>query len=491
MPITIYNSLTRNKDPFEPLHQPDVNMYTCGVTVYDDCHIGHARSLYIFEVIRRYLAYRGFKVHFVRNITDIDDKIINRANELKVNWQDLVRKYIDSYYRDLALLGIAKADYEPRATDNIKEMVIYIGELVNKGYAYVTKSGVYFNVRRFPNYGKLSGQSVDQMESGARIEPQEEKKDPLDFALWKASKEGEPSWDSPWGKGRPGWHIECSVMSQKFLKTDTLDIHAGGRDLIFPHHENEIAQAEALTGKPFAKYWTHHGLLTINGQKMSKSLGNFVTIKDSINKYHEDALKLFFVSAHYSSPLDHSEKKMVEETKRFKSFMYLFKYYEEHTKKEPIGLINDADKQEIDGYKARFIEAMDNDFNFPQALAVLEQLSSLAYSLTGNFGLEQNLNKFKLAVETIESLLKTVFVIDLRKADPVKDSRLFLGDGGLRDTIKFAMEEWTWAKDKAKERAQLKKEKKFSEADKIRQELEEKGYEILDKKDGSFELRHK
>jgi cysteinyl-tRNA synthetase len=285
MPIHIYNSLTQKKEEFIPLRPPKVNIYTCGVTVYDDSHIGHARSLYIFDVIRRYLEYRGFKVRLVRNITDIDDKIINRAKELNTDWKELIKKYIDRYYQDLEVLGIEKGDDEPRATENISDMIKYIESLINKGYAYVTPSGVYFSVRKFKNYGKLSGQSIDQMLTGVRKEPDETKKDPLDFALWKLSKSDEPSWDSPWRKGRPGWHIECSTMSMKYLKTQTLDIHAGGRDLIFPHHENEIAQAEALTGKPFAKYWIHHGLLTINGQKMAKSLGNFVTIKDFINKY--------------------------------------------------------------------------------------------------------------------------------------------------------------------------------------------------------------
>jgi len=264
MPIYIYNSLTRKKEEFIPLSPPKVNIYTCGVTVYDESHIGHARSLYIFELIRKYLKYRGYKVRFVRNITDIDDKIINRANELKVDWKELVSKYIGRYYEDLQLLGIEKADFEPRATENIKDMIKYIGGLIKKSFAYESGGDVYFNVRKSPSYGKLSGQSIDEMEKGVRIEPSENKKDPLDFALWKKSKEGEPAWKSPWGEGRPGWHIECSVMSQKFLKAETLDIHAGGRDLIFPHHENEIAQAQALTGKPFAKYWIHHGLLTIN-----------------------------------------------------------------------------------------------------------------------------------------------------------------------------------------------------------------------------------
>ncbi|OGW60346.1 MAG: cysteine--tRNA ligase, partial [Nitrospirae bacterium RIFCSPLOW2_12_42_9] len=267
-------------------------MYTCGVTVYDECHIGHARSLYIFDVMRRYLTYRGYQITLVRNITDIDDKIINRAKELKISWSELTEKCVKSYYQDLDSLRISKADYEPRATENIPEMIKHIEGLIAKGYAYTTETGVYFRVRDFKDYGKLSGQGIDAMRSGARKEPDETKEDALDFALWKKSKPDEPFWESPWGKGRPGWHIECSVMSAKYLKTETLDIHAGGRDLIFPHHENEIAQSEALSGKPFARYWLHHGLLTINNQKMAKSLGNFITIKDFIEKHHNaDFLK--------------------------------------------------------------------------------------------------------------------------------------------------------------------------------------------------------
>jgi cysteinyl-tRNA synthetase len=313
MPIFIYNSLSKRKEQFIPINNPQVKIYTCGVTVYDACHIGHARSLFIFDLIRRYLKFRGFKVSFVRNITDIDDKIINRAIELKINWQDLVAKYIASYYQDLASLGIEKADFEPRATENIPEMIKYIEGLIQKGYAYESGGDVYFDVRKFSGYGKLSGQSIDQMYTGVRVASAESKNDPLDFALWKRSKENEPFWPSRWGPGRPGWHIECSVMSQKFLKTKTLDIHAGGRDLIFPHHENELAQSESHTGRIFAKYWMHHGLLTINAQKMSKSLGNFITIKDFIAKYHNsERLKFFFLSAHYRHPVDYSDLKIQE-----------------------------------------------------------------------------------------------------------------------------------------------------------------------------------
>ncbi|MFZ5799885.1 MAG: cysteine--tRNA ligase, partial [Candidatus Omnitrophota bacterium] len=298
MSIFIYNSISRKKEEFFPLNAPKVNIYTCGVTVYDDCHIGHARSLYVFEVIRHYLKYRGFQVNFVRNITDIDDKIINKAKAEGADFSQITQRYIDSYYADLKALGMEKADCEPRATENIPEMIKHIQGLIEKEYAYAVSGEVYFSVKKFKGYGKLSGQSAEQMLEAVRIEKDPNKKDPLDFALWKKSAEDEPGWDSPWGRGRPGWHIECSVMSQKFLNTPTLDIHAGGRDLIFPHHENEIAQAEALSGKPFAKYWIHHGLLTINGQKMAKSLGNFVTVKDFLLKFPPDVLKIFFLQSH-------------------------------------------------------------------------------------------------------------------------------------------------------------------------------------------------
>jgi cysteinyl-tRNA synthetase len=431
-------------------------MYTCGVTVYDDCHIGHARSLYIFDVMRRYLKYRGFKVKFVRNITDIDDKIINRANELKADWQELVKKYIDGYYEDLKALGIDKADYEPRATENISDMIKYIAALIDKGYAYEAAGDVYFSVRKFPEYGKLSGQNINEMEKGVRIEPTEHKKDHLDFALWKASKEGEPFWDSPWGEGRPGWHIECSVMSQKFLETDTLDIHAGGRDLVFPHHENELAQSEAKTGKPFAKYWIHHGLLTINGQKMAKSLGNFITVKDFINKYKDvDILKLFFLSAHYSQPIDYNDKK-IEETKRAleRINIFLFKVHSDkfYNQKAAIKKI-----KEIEEIKDRFIKTMDDDFNMPEALASIFDLISLA---------NKNFNDFEF-IKNVEFTLK-----DLSDILGTSITELSLLSAPDIETLIF-------------KREKARKEGNYKIADDIRKELLAKGIILEDTKEGT------
>ena len=459
MPIFIYNSLTRKKDEFTPLNPPKVNIYTCGVTVYDESHIGHARSLYIFDVIRRYLTYRGLKVKFVRNITDIDDKIINRANELKIDWQELVKKYIDKYTRDLEILGIEKGDVEPRATENIAEMIKHIEGLIKKDYAYVTESGVYFSVRKFKDYGKLSGQSIDQMLTGVRKETDETKKDPLDFALWKKSKEDEPFWESPWMKGRPGWHIECSVMSQKFLQTDTLDIHAGGRDLIFPHHENEIVQSEALTGKPLAKYWIHHGLLTINSQKMAKSQGNFVTIADFIKKYQNaDLLKLFFLSAHYAHPIDYSDNKIEETKQALERILILIDKIDR--KLSPNKKLSDKKITEIEEIKNKFIQAMDDDFNTPQALACIFDLVNLANK---NIDDAQFLYNAKGTIK--ESL--DILGISLKAVEA---------------TIKITDEE---IKAMLLQREKARQENNYALSDKIRKELEEKGIILEDTKEGT------
>ena len=464
--LKIYNSLTKSK--VETKFTKEVNMYTCGVTVYDECHIGHARSLYIFEVIRKYLKHRGFKVKFVRNITDIDDKIINRANELGVSWKDLTNKYIAKYYEDLKVLGIDQADKEPRATESIKDMVTYIKELIDKGYAYVTESGVYFSVRKFKDYGKLSGQSIDQMREGSRVAKDEAKEDPLDFALWKKAKEGEPSWLSPWGKGRPGWHIECSVMSQKFLKTETLDIHGGGRDLIFPHHENESAQAQSLTGKVFANYWIHHGLLTINSQKMSKSLGNFVTIQDAVQKYSADILKVFYLQAHYSSSIDYSGERMEEARKAYERIIILKDKLEKDYKMVLLDKKFQEATEFITPFKEQFIEAMDDDFNMPKALAVLFDLVN-ACNKTIDSKIEFKEVKLKYALETIKEIAN-VFCLDFFREE--------LSEILEKDINKLI-----------KMRSECKQQKKYQDADDIRKKLKERGIILEDKRDGSTSWR--
>ena len=322
--MQIYNSLTRKKEEFVPLKPGRVSMYVCGITAYDFCHIGHARSAVVFDVLVRYLRYIGLDVTFVRNFTDIDDKIINRANREGSDFETIARTYIDAFYEDMDRLGILRADIEPKATEHIAEMIALCENLIAKGHAYSTADGdVYFRVRSYQSYGKLSGRNIEDLQSGARIEPGEQKEDPLDFALWKGAKPGEPSWPSPWGPGRPGWHIECSAMSERYLPLP-FDIHGGGQDLAFPHHENERAQTEAATDKQFVRYWVHNGFVQINSEKMSKSLNNFVTIRDILANYLPEVLRFFLITKHYRSPLDYTADAL-EESERALKRIYLTK----------------------------------------------------------------------------------------------------------------------------------------------------------------------
>ncbi|MDE1919811.1 MAG: cysteine--tRNA ligase [Candidatus Omnitrophica bacterium] len=462
MDIKIFNSLSGKKEEFIPIHGNDVRMYTCGVTVYDRSHIGHARSLYVFDVLRRYLKFRGFNVIFVRNITDIDDKIIDRARQTNRPAADLSEEQIRFYHEDLKALGVLPGDVEPKATDNIPEMVAHIQGLIDKGFAYALAGGdVYFDVRAFEGYGKLSGQSIDKMHEAVRIEKDSQKKDPLDFALWKASKPGEPSWDSPWGKGRPGWHIECSCMSMKHLNTRTLDIHAGGRDLIFPHHENEIAQSESLTGVPFAKYWIHHGLLTVNGQKMSKSAGNFMTVGQALSKYTADEIKMFFLFSHYASNIDFSEEKILEARKALSKFDVLFWRASGLFK---VKSIEPVQAGFISKYKHEFIEAMDDDFNSPKALAALFNLIN-----DTNIYIDQNsddpnyLGVVYHAVDVLESLARNIFGLFMQEKDRE-----------LTPELKALLQE----------RAQARELKNFKRSDELRVLLKEKGVTVEDGKNG-------
>ncbi len=454
MALQIYNSLTKKKEELTPLNPKVINIYSCGVTVYDDCHIGHARSLYVFDVIRSYLKYRGFKVNFVRNITDVDDKIINKANELKVDWTKVVDSTIASYKKDLKSLGINEADQEPRATDNIPEMIFHIEGLIKKGIAYEADGDVYFSVRKFPEYGKLSGQSIEKMLEGVRIDKEAKKQDPLDFALWKKSKEGEPYWESPWGNGRPGWHIECSCMSMKYLRTKTLDIHAGGRDLIFPHHENEVAQSEALTEKPFAKYWIHHGLLTINAQKMSKSLGNFITIQDAIKKYDADTLKMFFLSSHYASSVDFNEEKIEDAKKEFERINILIQ------KLEKMNLTSTkVFSKELLEFQQQFMDSMDDDFNTPKALASLFDLVRWT-----NKVVEGNDEKDADVLAQALGLIKECVAV--------------FGLNFQQDSL--SQEE----KDLLDQRKQARLDKDYQKSDELRDKLTELGIIVEDGKDG-------
>ena len=363
--MKIYNTISGQKEDFVPWGDP-VTMYVCGVTPYDESHLGHAMFAIVFDVVRRYLVYRGYKVTYVRNITDIEDKIIDRSNRLGIAPKELAEKFANKFFEDMAQLDVQKPDVTPYATEEIPKMLELIDGLIEKGNAYEAKGSVYFRVTSMADYGKLSHRTLDSMMAGARVEPGDEKQHPMDFALWKASKPGEPAWDSPWGKGRPGWHIECSAMSLRYLG-ERIDIHGGGQDLIFPHHENEVAQSESFTGKtPFVKYWMHNGLLQLGAEKMSKSLGNLVTIRQVLEKHSADGVRVFFLTSHYRSPLTYTEEAM-EGAERGADRLRQVAQIGPYTGEGP-GI-------EVSDYKERFIEAMDDDFNTPQALSVVFDLA--------------------------------------------------------------------------------------------------------------------
>lgn len=371
--MQIYNTMTRKKEELVPLTPGVIKMYVCGPTVYNFFHIGNARTFVLFDTLRRYLEYKGYQVVFAQNFTDIDDKLIRRANEENTTVPEVAERYIKEYYADADALGVERATVNPRATEHIDEIIALVQVLIDKGHAYAADNGdVYFSVRSYPEYGKLSGQSVEDLESGARIDPTEHKRDPLDFALWKGAKPGEPSWDTPWGKGRPGWHIECSAMSMNILG-ETFDIHAGGQDLVFPHHENEIAQSEAATGRPFARYWMHNGYININNEKMSKSLGNFMLVRDIAKEFDLEAARLFLLSAHYRNPVNFSRELMEQSdaalsrirTARERLDEAMAKPSPEATAEDEAFVASAAE------YRARWEEAMEDDLNTADALGVL------------------------------------------------------------------------------------------------------------------------
>ncbi len=364
--MKVYNTLSGKKEEFRP-GGDEVKMYVCGVTPYDDAHLGHAMSYIIFDVIRRYLRYRDYRVKYVQNVTDIDDKIIERANKRNMSTKELAEIFTNSFKEDMNGLNIEPPDENPRATEVIPDIIEIVQGLIDKGYAYESEGSVYFRVRSVPDYGKLSHRNLDSMKTGMRIETGEEKEDPMDFVLWKASKPGEPAWDSPWGKGRPGWHMECSAMCLKYLG-NTLDIHGGGQDLVFPHHENEIAQSESFTGvKPFVRYWLHNGMVQMGQEKMSKSLGNLITIKDALVKYSADAIRIYVLGSHYRSPLTYSEEILEAAEKGAERLR--------QTVNNPANGGKAAKKIDTEQYRKRFIEAMDDDFNTAQAVAALFDLA--------------------------------------------------------------------------------------------------------------------
>jgi cysteinyl-tRNA synthetase len=485
--IRIFNTLSGKKEEFVPLQPGKVTMYACGVTVYDYSHLGHARGAVAFDLIQRYFRRKGFDVKYVRNFTDVDDKIINRAKEEAVTPAEVAQKYIDAYQEDMKRLGVGHADIEPKATEHIEEMIAVIDGLVKKGHAYVVEGDVYFRVASFKEYGKLSKRNLEDLKAGARVEVDERKHDPLDFALWKASKPGEPAWSSPWGPGRPGWHIECSAMSFKHLG-ETFDIHAGGKDLIFPHHENEIAQSEAFSGKKFVNYWIHNGFVNINQEKMSKSLGNFFTIRDILDQYDAEVVRLFLLSTHYRSPIDFSDANLKDARAGLDRFYTMKEGIlkmlsgKKPSTAQPEEVIEGADRplyEKIKGLPAAFEEAMDDDFNTAFAIGLM-------------YDLVRDVNKFlaeadkkndaavtivlNAALASFENVSKTLGIFLRSPEDWFKEGRL--ADSKVTLPVE-RIEELIHLRNEARAR------KDWPEADRIRKILDDGGVELFDRADGT------
>jgi cysteinyl-tRNA synthetase len=479
--MKIYNTLTGRKEDFVPLIPDKVKIYACGVTVYDHCHIGHARSAIVFDVIRRYLKYKGFSVTYVRNFTDIDDKIINRAKQEGIPWDAVAKKYTDEYYRDMDILGVGRADIEPKATEHIKEMIDIVRGLIQKGFAYESDGSVYFAVDKFPGYGKLSKRDTEEMMAGARVDVDERKRNPLDFALWKKSREGEPFWESPWGQGRPGWHIECTAMSIKHLG-ESFDIHGGGADLLFPHHENEIAQSEAFTGKPFAKHWIHNGFITIDKEKMSKSLGNFFTIKEVLDKFDPEVVRFFLLSTHYRSPIEFSDEQLREAEssidRYYTTFVRMNDFLEKKEDMEE-GYSNTGKifNKVLFSFRDKFEEAMDDDFNTALALGHIFELIREANRFLDNK--PSGSKDRELILRAKELLSESGNVLNLFSRTPYE---WYLSLMRIR---KIGLSEHDIL-EKIEGRQEARKKKAWNVADNIRKELEEKGIILEDKKDRTY-----
>ncbi len=459
--IRITNTMGRVKEELRPLEDGTVRMYVCGPTVYGYIHVGNARPAVIFDSFRRYLEYRGYRVVMVQNFTDIDDKIINKAREMGVDPKKLADTFIVEYFKDAHALGVRPANFHPRTTDFMKEIIRMVEGLISKGFAYVTPEGdVYFNVRKFKDYGKLSGKNLDELRAGARVEPGESKRDPLDFALWKSAKPGEPSWESPWGKGRPGWHIECSAMSSTLLG-ESFDIHAGGEDLIFPHHENERAQSEALTGKIFAKYWMHNGMIRMTGEKMSKSLGNIFLLRNALKAFGRDAIRLFILSKHYKSPIDFSEDILRDHERAANRVWDSIDRFERNFDGEiPIPKYDSWIEDEI----SKFKESLDDDFNTPEAVAQIFELVRVMNKSMDDGNEERALKAYQLV---------------RREFGPV------LGLFDLNREVKKLGKEKELLDILLKVRSKLREEKRFDLADEIRNSLGNLGIILRDTKDGT------
>ena len=475
--LRLYNSMTGRKEPFRPQRPGEVKMYVCGVTVYDACHLGHARSAVVFDVLWRYLEHKGYRVTYVRNITDIDDKIIQRAREEGVSAEEIARRYTEAYHRDMDALGVRRASVEPKATDHIPEMIALIQALVDKGYAYPVDGDVYFRVRRFPGYGQLSKRPVEEMLAGARVEVDPRKEDPLDFALWKASKPGEPAWESPWGPGRPGWHIECSAMSMKHLGP-TLDIHGGGKDLVFPHHENERAQSEAYTGTAFVRYWIHNGFLTLAREKMSKSLGNFFTIRDVLDRFDAEAVRLFLLSTHYRSPVDYTDQNLREAQAALDRVYTLLETLQglRQSGKDSRGgeetARDSAMRRFLEAARSRFEEALDDDLNTAQALGVVFETVREVNRYLGEAGQRDGGEPPQEVISAVLAFLgDTGRILGLFQRDPA---------AWFRRTVAGQKEAEARIQALVEERARARARRDWATADRIRRELEEAFHVVLE-----------
>ncbi len=472
MTLQIYNTPYKKKQPFVPVNGNNVGMYVCGVTVYDMCHIGHARSLIVFDVISRFLRKKGYNLTYVRNYTDVDDKIIARANSLGRSYKEIAEKYIDEFKIDMDILGVKPADVEPKATEHIAEIIDMVRMLEDKGLAYRAQDGsVYFSVSKFRGYGKLSGRRIEEMIAGARVDVEEQKQDPLDFALWKRSKDGEPWWDSPWSKGRPGWHIECSAMSTHFLG-HTLDIHGGGRDLIFPHHENETAQSEGAFGAEFAKYWVHNGFVTIEGEKMSKSLGNFMTIRELTKEVHPEILRLLLISRHYRSPIDFSKDAL------HASQLALVRFYEmlDRVEKSPLRQGASPLGTVIKTFSENFDEAMCDDFNTAKVIAHLHDLTTEVNRILDNDPavVSDDIPRLKAAMSEVSEILGILEQDPAPFLETIKRSGI--SDVGLSgDEIEGLIEQ----------RNAARKARDFKKADEIRDMLKSRGIQLKDSSEGT------
>lgn len=460
MTITIYNTLTREKEKFVPIKDGEVNMYVCGPTVYNYIHIGNARPAIVFDTVRRYFEYKGYQVNYVLNFTDVDDKIIDAAEKTGEKVSDLTNRFIQAYLEDVEALGVKRATHHPRVTETIDEIIQFVEGLIDKGYAYEVDGDVYFKPRAFDGYGKLSDQSIDELRAGARIKVGENKQDPLDFALWKKAKPNEIAWDSPWGPGRPGWHIECSAMAKKYLG-ETIDIHAGGQDLTFPHHENEIAQSEALNEKPFANYWMHNGYMNIDNEKMSKSLGNFILTRDLIREHDPMVIRFFMLSVHYRNPINFTEELLNNAKNSFERIQTAY-FNLEHRKKASLNLVDHEDMwlEKIAGLITAFEQAMDDDFNTANAISVLFDLAKEA-----NQYLEEKQTSLKV-INAFQEALRTLL--------DVLGIQLSYQEELLDEEIEALIEE----------RNEARKNRDFARADEIRDQLAEQNIILEDTAQG-------